>query len=134
MQICHMSIRSIITLVLVLLLSNFIGASIAEAYVSIDSNYEAWIYNLNIPQYEFGNINNHEENRKRKLLLHQKEIYHIKHKMKSEGMTIVPTSLYFKNSHIKIEIALGKGKKLHDKRADKAKKDVEKKLRQGNYE
>ena len=49
-------------------------------------------------------------------------------------MTIIPTSLYFKNSFVKLEIALGKGKKLHDKRADKAKKDVEKKLRQGRYE
>ena len=75
-----------------------------------------------------------QEDRKRKLLLHEKEIHLIKHKMKAEGMTIIPTSLYFKNSYVKLEIALGKGKKLHDKRADKAKKDVEKKLRQGRYE
>ena len=109
-------------------------ATIAESYITIDSNFEAWIYNLHIPQYEFGNIHNHQEDRKRKLLLHEKEIHLIKHKMKAEGMTIVPTSLYFKNSYVKLEIALGKGKKLHDKRADKAKKDVEKKLRQGRYE
>ena len=109
-------------------------ATIAEAYITIDSQFEAWVYNIHIPQYEFGNIHNHQESRKRKLLLHQKEIQLIKHKMKAEGMTIIPTSLYFKKSYVKLEIALGKGKKLHDKRADKAKKDVEKKLRQGRYE
>tara|TARA_B100000925_G_scaffold291342_1_gene279062 strand:- start:7063 stop:7512 length:450 start_codon:yes stop_codon:yes gene_type:complete len=109
-------------------------ATIAEAYISIDNNLEAWVYNLHIPQYEFGNIHNHQEDRKRKLLLNSKEIHLIKHKIKAEGMTLVPTIIYFKKSLVKLEIALGKGKKLHDKRADQAKKDVEKKLRQGRYE
>ena len=70
-------------------------ATIAESYITIDSNFEAWVYNIHIPQYEFGNINNHQEDRKRKLLLNHKEIQLIKHKMKAEGMTIIPTSLYF---------------------------------------
>lgn len=109
-------------------------ATIAEAYITIDNNFEAWVYNLHIPQYEFGNIHNHQEDRKRKLLLNSKEIQLIKHKIKAEGMTLVPTIIYFKKSLVKLEIALGKGKKLHDKRADQAKKDVEKKLRQGRYE
>jgi SsrA-binding protein len=108
--------------------------SIAEAYVRIDSKMEAWIYNMNIPHYDFGNRFNHEENRKRKLLLHKKEIEDIFHQMKAGAMSIVPTMIYFKKSHVKVEIALGKGKKLHDKRHDKAKKDVERKLRQGKYE
>jgi SsrA-binding protein len=109
-------------------------ATIAEAYITIDKNFEAWVYNLHIPQYEFGNINNHQEDRKRKLLLNTKEIHQIKYRMKAEGMTLVPTIIYFKKSLVKLEIGLGKGKKLHDKRADQAKKDVEKKLRQGRYE
>ena len=108
--------------------------SIAEAYIVVDDYGEAWAYNINIPQYEFGNINNHEENRKRKLLLHKKELSEIFHKMKAGGMTIVPTIIYFKGSKVKLEIALGKGKKMHDKRHDKAKKDVERKLQQRNYD
>lgn len=107
---------------------------IAESFVTIDNNEECWIYNLNIPHYEFGNITNHEETRKRKLLLNKKEIVEMKKNMAIKGLTIVPTMIYFKGSYVKIEIALGKGKKLFDKRQDNAKKDVERKLRSKNYE
>jgi SsrA-binding protein len=106
---------------------------IAEAYVTIDKNHEAWIYNMNIPHYDYGNINNHEETRKRKLLLNRKEIDKIALEVKAKSLTIIPTMIYFKGSSIKIEIALGKGKKLYDKRHDQAKKDAEKKLRKGDY-
>jgi SsrA-binding protein len=109
-------------------------AVIAEAYISIDKKEEVWAYNISIPQYEFGNINNHEESRKRKLLLKKKEIEILKYQMKAGGMTIVPTILYFKRSLVKLEIALGKGKKLHDKRNDQAKKDVERKIQRGIYD
>ena len=109
-------------------------ATIAEAYIMIDKKDEVYAYNINIPQYEFGNINNHDETRKRKLLLHQKEISYLKHQLNAGGMTIVPTILYFKHSLVKLEIALGKGKKTHDKRHDQAKKDVERKLKRGIYE
>ena len=109
-------------------------ATIAESYITVDKNEEVWAYNINIPQYEFGNINNHEETRKRKLLLNKKEIEIIKHQMKAGGMTIIPTILYFKHSLVKLEIALGKGKKLHDKRNDQAKKDVNRKIQRGIYE
>jgi len=109
-------------------------ATIGEAYIAIDKKDEVWAYNINIPQYEFGNINNHEETRKRKLLLNKKEIENIKHQMKAGGMTVVPTILYFKRSLIKLEIALGKGKKLHDKRNDQAKKDVQRKIQRGIYD
>lgn len=107
--------------------------SIAEAWVDIDKNGEAWIHNMTIPHYEFGNINNHNETRKRKLLLNKKEIEKLLHQVKAQKMTIVPTIIYFKKSLIKMEIALGRGKKQHDKRHDQAKKDIERKLKQRDY-
>lgn len=104
-----------------------------DAHVVIDKG-EAWIYNLVIPHYDFGNINNHEISRKKKLLLNIEEIHQIEHLMKTQHLNLIPTSLYFNKSLVKIEIALAKGKKLHDKREDKAKKDVERKLRRGIYD
>ena len=108
--------------------------TMSEAYIMVDENKEAWIYNMTIPHYAFGNINNHEEQRKRKLLLHQSEIERLYHQMKAASLTIVPVKLYFKNSHIKLEIALARGKKQHDKRQDKAKKDIERKLQRRDYD
>lgn len=107
--------------------------TIAEAWVDVDKNQEIWINNMTIPQYEFGNINNHQEQRKRKLLLNKKEILRIDHQARSKSLTLIPTMIYFKKSLIKIEIALGKGKKLHDKRADSAKRDVERKLQRKDF-
>jgi len=107
---------------------------IDEAYVTIDSAGEAWLQNATIPHYEFGNINNHPETRKRKLLLKREEIVQIERKMAMKGYTLIPISLYFKDSLVKCEIALAKGKKLFDKRDTAAKKDVERKLRQGQFE
>lgn len=109
-------------------------ATLTEAFVTIDSHGEAWIHNLVIPHYAFGNINNHEENRKRKLLMHRDEINDINKRMAQKGLTLIPTQLYFKDSRVKCEIALAKGKKLYDKRDASAKKDLDRKLRQGNYE
>ena len=109
-------------------------AQINEAYVTIDSHGEVWLQNMTIPQYEFGNINNHVETRKRKLLLNRNEIQQIEKKMASKGYTIIPLALYFKESLVKCEIALAKGKKLFDKRDTAAKKDVERKLRQGQFD
>lgn len=107
---------------------------INEAYVTIDSNGEAWLQNATIPHYDFGNINNHSETRKRKLLLKREQIHQIEKKMATKGYTLIPLALYFKDSLVKCEIALAKGKKLYDKRDDSAKKDVERKLRQGQYD
>ncbi len=107
---------------------------INEAYVVIDSQGEAWLQNATIPHYDFGNINNHTETRKRKLLLKREEIHQIEKKMATKGYTLIPLTLYFKDSLVKCEIALAKGKKLFDKRDTAAKKDVERKLRQGQYE
>jgi SsrA-binding protein len=109
-------------------------AKIEEAYVTIDSQGEAWLQNATIPHYDFGNINNHPETRKRKLLLKREEIQQIEKKMAVKGFSLIPLSLYFKDSLVKCEIALAKGKKLFDKRDTAAKKDVERKLRQGHFE
>ena len=109
-------------------------AKIDEAYVTIDSNGEVWLQNATIPHYDFGNINNHPETRKRKLLLNREEISQIDKKMSQKGYTLIPLALYFKDSLVKCEIALAKGKKLFDKRDTAAKKDVERKLRQGHFD
>ena len=108
--------------------------NLSEAYVMIDSKDEVWAYNVLIPQYTFGNINNHEEARIKKLLLNKKEIVRIYHEMKTQQLTLVVTKIYFKDSKIKLEFALGKGKKLHDKRESDKEKDVKRKLQRGNYE
>jgi SsrA-binding protein len=107
---------------------------INDAYVVIDSQGEAWLQNATIPHYDFGNINNHSETRKRKLLLKREEIHSIEKKMAIKGYTLIPLTLYFKDSLVKCEIALAKGKKVFDKRDTAAKKDVERKLRQGQFD
>ncbi|HOV13413.1 MAG TPA: SsrA-binding protein SmpB [Spirochaetota bacterium] len=89
--------------------------SISEGYV-IEESGELFIKNMNIPQYDKGNINNHEPLRVRKLLLNKKEIIKLSKQIKEKGITIVPAKLYFKNSTIKLELAICKGKKLYDKR------------------
>ena len=107
--------------------------SLAEAHISMDRDGEMWIYNMTIPQFEFGNIHNHQENRKRKLLLQRKEISKIYHTQKTKSLTLIPTIIYFKNSRIKLEFALAKGKKKYDKRQVEAQKDAEKKIRKGLF-
>ena len=107
--------------------------TIAEAHITIDKKNQVWANNIKIAPYKFGNQFNHEETRKRKLLMHASEIEHFAHRAQAERLTIIPTMIYFKGSRVKLEIALGKGKKLHDKRHDQQKKDVERKLRRGDY-
>lgn len=96
--------------------------SIKEAFVRID-NGEMFIYQMHISPYEHGNIFNRDPLRPRKLLLHKYEIIKLESKIKERGYAIVPVEVYFKNGRIKIQIALAKGKKLYDKRADIASKD-----------
>ncbi len=98
------------------------GCSLKEAWVRIQ-NGEIWIYQMHIAPYEKGNIMNKDPLRPRKLLLHKAEILKLEQKMKEKGYTIVPVEAYFKDSRVKIEIALARGKKLYDKRADIAKRD-----------
>ncbi len=86
-----------------------------EAYAEVSGN-EAWLLNAHISEYSHGNIMNHSPARKRKLLLHRSEIEKLQAETREKGLTIIPTKLYLKAGRIKIEIAVGKGKKFHDKR------------------
>ncbi len=97
--------------------------SIKEAFIRIE-NGEVFIYQMHISPYEMGNIMNKDPLRTRKLLLHKSEIRHLIGKIKEKGYTLVPVEVYFSGSHIKMEIALARGKKLYDKRADIDKKDM----------
>ena len=85
---------------------------------------EAWLHNVHIAPYRNGNIANVDPDRKRKLLLHKKEIRLIEQKVRERGMAVVPTQMYFKeNSLVKVEIAVARGKKIHDKRQSIAERD-----------
>lgn len=97
--------------------------SIKESFVRIE-NGEVFIYGMHISPYEKGNIFNKDPLRIKKLLLHQYEINKIAGKLATQGYTLVPLQVYFKGSLVKVEIGLGRGKKLYDKRQDIAKKDM----------
>lgn len=96
--------------------------SIKEAFIRIEHD-EVFVYNMHISPYEKGNIFNKDPLRVRKLLLHRQEIRKIQGHITQKGYTIVPLSVYFSGSLVKVEIGLAKGKKLYDKRQDIAKKD-----------
>jgi len=87
-----------------------------DSFAEIQNN-EAWILNAHISHYSHGNISNHEPVRRRKLLLHRQEIMKLLGKTRERGYTLVPTKIYLKEGRVKVEIALAKGRKLHDKRA-----------------
>ena len=95
--------------------------SIKEAYVTIDHG-EAFVEGMNISPYEKGNIFNREPLRKRKLLLHKREIMKLAGQVQAKGYTLMPLQVYFKNGRVKIEVGLARGKKLYDKRDDLKKK------------
>ncbi len=97
-------------------------ASVKEAFMKIEKN-EMFIYNMHISPYEKGNIFNKDPLRVRKLLLHKYEINKIAGKIAIKGYTLIPLQVYIKGSLVKVEIGLGKGKKLYDKKQDLAKKD-----------
>ncbi len=85
---------------------------------------EVWLHNVHIPPYSNGNIANVDPDRKRKLLLHKRQIRELEHKTTEKGMALVPVKIYFKdNSLVKVELAVARGKKLYDKRASMAERD-----------
>ncbi len=92
-------------------------------------NGEVWLFNLHISPYEQGNRFNHEPTRTRKLLLHKREISSLIGKVKERGLTLVPTRLYFKDGRAKVELALARGRKAHDKRQVLAERDAQKEMR-----
>ncbi len=98
--------------------------SIQESYVDIPNENEAWLVEAHIAPYEQAGIHfNHEPKRKRRLLLHKKQIRELWNNIRIKGNTVVPTRVYLKDGRAKIEIALAKGKKAYDKRATIAKRD-----------
>jgi SsrA-binding protein len=98
--------------------------SISEAFVQIE-NLEAWLINAHISPYDAASIFNHDPKRKKKLLMHKKEILKIWNTVRQKGVTIIPVAIYLKNGRAKIEIATAKGKKLYDKRESIARHDQE---------
>lgn len=99
-------------------------ATIAESYCHVDRRGEAWLVNANIPEYLAGNRFNHEPKRPRKLLLKKRELARLAQAVEREGMTVVPLKLYFNaKGRAKLTIAMGRGKKLHDKREVEKKRD-----------
>ena len=103
------------------------NVNLKDAWCSIESG-EMFIKGMHISPYDHGNIFNCDPTRERKLLLHKKEILKLFGKVKQEGLTIVPLSLYFKNSKVKVAIGLCKGKKLYDKREDMANKAAKREI------
>lgn len=101
--------------------------NLKDTYVNI-KNGEIFIYGMHISPYEFGNIFNKNPLRNRKLLLHKKEIFKLAGMIKEKGVSLVPISLYFSGNKVKLEVGIGKGKKLYDKREAMAKRDAEKKI------
>ena len=97
--------------------------SVKESFIRIDNN-EVMIYGMHVSPYEKGNIFNRDPLRPQKLLLHRYEINKLQGKIKEKGYTLVPLKVYLKDSLVKVEIGLARGKKLYDKRADIAKKDM----------
>ena len=97
-------------------------ANLNDAFALV-KNGEAFLNNLHISPYDFGNRENHDPDRMRKLLLHKKEIVKLYAKVREQGYSIVPLRLYFKEGMVKVEMGLAKGKKLYDKREDLKKKD-----------
>ena len=97
--------------------------SIQESYVDIANGEEAWLVEAHIAPYAQANRFNHDPKRRRKILLHKKQIRELWNQIRIKGMTVVPTRVYLKDGRAKIEIALAKGKKAYDKRATIAKRD-----------
>jgi SsrA-binding protein len=104
-------------------------ANLKDSYAIIKNN-EVYVVGLHISPYEHGNIFNKDPLRDRKLLLNRREINKLIVMTKQKGYSLVPLNMYFKGSLVKIELGVGKGKKLYDKREDIAKKDAERRIRQ----
>lgn len=101
--------------------------SLGDSYGEIREG-EAWLMKMHIGPYEMGNRENHEPFRKRKLLLNRREIRKIRPKLEEQGLTLIPLKIYFKKGLVKVELGLGRGKKIHDKRDSKAKHDVDRRI------
>lgn len=111
------------------------GVNLKDSWCTIEDG-ELWVKGMHISPYEHGNIFNRDPMRVRRLLLHKKEINKLFGTIKQEGLTLIPISLYFKGSRVKMQVGLCKGKKLHDKRdamaAEAAKRDIDRAIKEKN--
>ena len=98
------------------------AVNMSDAYAEIRGS-ECFLVNLHISPYQFSGVMNHEPKRDRKLLLHKQEIRRLMGKVKEKGLTLIPLSLYFKHGLVKVELALARGKRYHDKREDIRRRD-----------
>jgi SsrA-binding protein len=108
-------------------------ASLEDAYAKIEDG-EVWLLGSDIPEYAMGNRMNHKPKRPRKLLLHRREIAKFAGKASERGHTLVPLKLYFKNGRAKVELAVARGKQLHDKRQAKKKAEAQREIRRAMTE
>jgi len=92
------------------------GAQMRDSYATLTPDGELWLHNMHIPPYPPAARENHDPDRSRKLLLHRREIDRLVGRIRERGLTVVPTRIYFKGPHAKVEIALARGKDTHDKR------------------
>ena len=102
-------------------------ASLVDAYATVDDG-EVWLRNLHIPEYHHGSWTNHEPRRTRKLLLHRRQIDALIGKIRDGNLALIPLKLYFSEGKVKVEIALARGKRAHDKRQDMARRDAQREV------
>jgi SsrA-binding protein len=105
------------------------AGSLEDAYAKIESG-EVWLINSDIPEYSMANRFNHKPKRPRKLLLHRREVEKFAAKASQKGFTLVPLRMYFKEGLAKVELAIARGKQLHDKRQDQKKAQAQRDIRQ----
>lgn len=110
------------------------AGGLEDAYAKIDNGGEVWLIGSDIPEYSMGNRMNHKPKRARKLLLHRREIAKFVDKASQRGFTLVPLRMYFKNGRAKVELAVARGKQLHDKRQAAKKADAQKEIRRAMSE
>ena len=102
--------------------------SLVEAWVKLDDHGEAWLMQAHIPEYAFGNRNNHDPTRPRKLLLHRRELDRLSHEVGAKGVALVPTRLYLREGKVKLEFAIGRGKNVADKRQSAKERDAKREI------
>ncbi len=102
--------------------------NITESFCRVDDHLQVYLLNAHVSQYDFGNIHNHDPLRPRRLLLHRSEIRRLYGQVKEQGLTLIPIKIYLKGGIIKMELALGRGKKMYDKRQTMKKRDAERDL------
>ena len=103
------------------------GATLSHAFAE-ERGGELWLVGAHIAPYDKGGAMGHDPDRDRKLLLHRREIDRFSGRARERGLTLVPTKLYFKNGRVKVEIALGRGKEVRDKRREIAKRDADRQI------